>query len=77
MSRKTVAIKNIDTDLLSQQKNDLIDVIGFLEDSGACLNCETSLKDHLEPHTKTWIESLDGLLNMIDDMQDSGVGEKD
>lgn len=63
MSRKTVAIKNIDTELLSQQKNDLINVIGFLE---------TSLKDHPEPHTKTWIASLDGLLNMIDDIQDNG-----
>ena len=56
-------MKNIDTELLSQQKNDLIDVIGFLE---------ISLKDHPESHTETWIESLDGLLNMIDDIQDNG-----
>lgn len=63
MSKKTVTIKNIDTELLSQQKNDLIDVIGFLE---------ISLKDHTEPHTETWIASLDGLLNMIDDIQDNG-----
>ena len=63
MSRKTVTIKNIDTELLSQQKNDLIDIIGFLE---------ISLKDHPEQHTKTWIASLDGLLNMIDDIQDNG-----
>ena len=75
-----LTIKNIDPELLSQQKNDLIDVIGFLE---------ASLKDHPAflkqakwmvitrgPHTKAWIASLDGLLNMIDDMQDSGVGKK-
>ena len=63
-------MRNIDLELLSQQKNDLIDVIGFLE---------ASLKDHPEPHgygdvlpTETWIASLDGLLNMIDDIQDNG-----
>mgnify|MGYP000315249027 FL=1 len=54
-------MKNIDTELLSQQKNDLIDIVGFLE---------ISLKDHPESHTETWIASLDGLLNMIDDIQD-------
>ena len=59
MSRKTVVLKNIDMELLSQQKNDLIDIIGFLE---------ISLKDHPESHTENWISSLDGLLNMIDDM---------
>jgi len=63
MRRKTVVLKNIDMELLSQQKNDLIDIIGFLE---------ISLKDHPESHTKTWIASLDGLLNMIDDIQDNG-----
>lgn len=56
-------MKNIDTELLSQQKNDLIDIIGFLE---------ISLKDHPESHTENWIASLDGLLNMIDDIQDNG-----
>lgn len=59
MSRKTVVLKNIDMELLSQQKNDLIDIISFLE---------ISLKDHPE----SWIASLDGLLNMIDDIQDNG-----
>jgi hypothetical protein len=59
MNKKTVVLKNIDMELLSQQKNDLIDIIGFLE---------ISLKDHPESHTENWISSLDGLLNMIDDM---------
>lgn len=59
MSRKTVVLKNIDMELLSQQKNDLIDIISFLE---------ISLKDHPESHTENWISSLDGLLNMIDDI---------
>jgi len=63
MSRKTVVVENVDMELLSQQKNDLIDIISFLE---------ISLKDHPESHTETWIESLDGLLNMIDDIQDKG-----
>jgi hypothetical protein len=45
------------TELLSQQKNDLMDIIGFLE---------ISLKDHPESHTESWITSLDGLLTMID-----------
>ena len=63
MSRKTVVLKNIDMELLSQQKNDLIDVIGFLEESS---------ENYPEFHTENWIASLDGLLNMIDDIQDNG-----
>ena len=54
-------MKNIDPELLSQQKNHLIDVIWFLEGSLS-----------RPPHTKAWIASLDGLLNMIDDIQDNG-----
>ena len=62
MSKKTVTIKNIDTELLSQQKNDLIDVLRFLEE----------FPGNYPPfHTETWIASLDGLLNMIDDIQDT------
>ena len=63
MSKKTVTIKNIDTELLSQQKNDLIDVLRFLEESS---------ENYPDFHTETWIASLDGLLNMIDDIEDIG-----
>jgi len=59
MSKKTVTIKNIDTELLSQQKNDLIDVLRFLEESS---------ENYPDFHTENWIASLDGLLNMIDDI---------
>ena len=63
MSKKTVTIKNIDTELLSQQKNDLIDVLRFLEESS---------ENYPDFHTENWIASLDELLNMIDDIQDNG-----
>jgi hypothetical protein len=63
MNKKTVTIKNIDTELLSQQKNDLIDVLRFLEESS---------ENYPDFHTENWISSLDGLLNMIDDIEDIG-----
>ena len=52
MSRKTVVLENIDMELLSQQKLDLLDIIA----------------DHKENSKK--IKSLDGLLHMIDYIQD-------
>ena len=52
MSRKTVVLENIDMELLSQQKRDLLDIIA----------------DHKENSKK--IKSLDGLLDMIDYIQD-------
>ena len=52
MSRKTVVLENIDMELLSQQKRDLLDIIA----------------DHKENSKK--IKSLDGLLHMIDYIQD-------
>lgn len=52
MSRKTVVLENIDTELLSQQKRDLLDIIA----------------DYKENSKK--IKSLDGLLHMIDYIQD-------
>jgi hypothetical protein len=63
MSRKTVVLKNIDMELLSQRKNDLIDIIGFLEESS---------ENYPDFHTETWIASLHGLLNMIYDIEDVG-----
>ena len=52
MSRKTVVLENIDTELLSQQKRDLLDIIA----------------DYKENSKK--IKSLDGLLHIIDYIQD-------
>tara|TARA_R110002020_G_scaffold324581_3_gene540231 strand:- start:254 stop:427 length:174 start_codon:yes stop_codon:yes gene_type:complete len=52
MSRKTVVLENVDMELLSQQKRDLLDIIA----------------DHKESSPK--IKSLDGLLHMIDYIQD-------
>ncbi len=52
MNRKTVVLENIDIELLSQQKRDLLDIIA----------------DHKENSKK--IKSLDGLLHMIDYIED-------
>ena len=58
--RHTVTIKNIDAKLLFEQKCDLLDVIGFLE----------SHYDDYPISLPKKIQSLDGILNMLDVITD-------
>ena len=59
MSRKTVVLENIDMELLSQQKRDLLDIIDCFQADFFSL-----------PSLSKKIKSLDGLLHMIDYIQD-------
>jgi hypothetical protein len=58
MSRKIVVLENVDMELLSQQKRDLLDIIA----------------DHKESSSE--IKSLDGLLHMINYIQDKVEGDE-
>lgn len=58
--RHTATIENIDAKLLFEQKCDLLDVIGFLQ----------SLYDEYPISLSKKIESLNGILNMLDAVTD-------
>ena len=63
MKRHAATIENIDSELLFEQKGDLLDVIGFLE----------SLYEKYPrsmAHLKKKITSLDGVINMLDTISD-------
>jgi len=62
MSNKTVTIENIDVKLLFEQKCDLLDLIGFLE------SLYENYPNYAFPKKK--IASLDGVVNMLDDISD-------
>jgi hypothetical protein len=59
--RHSATINNIDAKLLLEQKYDLLKVIRFIEECS---------ENYPEFNTETWIASLDGLLNMLDDISD-------
>ena len=62
MSNKTVTIENIDVKLLFEQKCDLLDLIGFLEELYENYdNCAFPKKK---------IESLNGVLHLLDAITD-------
>lgn len=62
MSNKTVTIENIDVKLLFEQKCDLLDLIGFLE------SLYENYPNYAFPKKK--IKSLEGIINMLDDISD-------
>jgi len=60
--RHTVTIENIDSELLFEQKCDLLDLIGFLE------SLYENYPNYVFPKKK--IKSLEGIINMLDDISD-------
>jgi|DEB0MinimDraft_10_1074344.scaffolds.fasta_scaffold168564_3 hypothetical protein len=59
--RHSATINNIDVKLLFEQKCDLVDVIKFLGESS---------ENYPDLNMETWIASLVGLLNMLNDILD-------
>lgn len=62
MKRHTATIENIDSELLFEQKCDLLDLIGFLESY-----CE-NYPDY--DYCKKKIASLDGVINTLNTISD-------